>query len=119
MGAHRFYVGRQLSGILYAFTFGLLGIGWIYDAFQIPRMCREASAFYMTGKYDYNVAWLLFAFLGWLGVHRMYLGKWFTGICYMCTGGLVGIGLLFDLLLLNEQVNERNKATQEFRTAAF
>lgn len=30
-GAHKFYEGRTGLGILYLFTFGLLGIGWIID----------------------------------------------------------------------------------------
>lgn len=34
-GVHRFYVGKIKSGILYLFTLGLFGIGWIYDVIQI------------------------------------------------------------------------------------
>lgn len=30
-GAHKFYEGKIGMGILYFFTFGLLGIGWILD----------------------------------------------------------------------------------------
>lgn len=30
-GAHRFYVGRYLMGVVYLFTFGLLGVGWLVD----------------------------------------------------------------------------------------
>ena len=38
-GLHRFYLGRPLSGIVYAFTGGLLGIGLIYDFFVgVPYM---------------------------------------------------------------------------------
>lgn len=35
LGVHRFYVGKTKSGILYLCTFGLFGIGWIYDIFNI------------------------------------------------------------------------------------
>ena len=31
--AHRFYLGKTGSGILYLFTFQLFGIGWIIDLF--------------------------------------------------------------------------------------
>ena len=31
IGAHKFYEGKILMGILYLFTFGLLGIGWLID----------------------------------------------------------------------------------------
>ena len=34
-GAHKFYEGRIGMGILYLFTFGLFGIGWIVDIFII------------------------------------------------------------------------------------
>ncbi len=30
-GAHKFYEGKILLGILYLFTFGLFGIGWLID----------------------------------------------------------------------------------------
>ena len=34
-GIHRFYVGKNGSGILYLFTLGLCGIGWIVDLLLI------------------------------------------------------------------------------------
>ena len=34
-GAHLFYVGRTGKGLLYLFTVGLFGIGWIIDIFAI------------------------------------------------------------------------------------
>lgn len=30
-GIHRFYIGKWATGILYFFTLGLFGIGWLYD----------------------------------------------------------------------------------------
>lgn len=38
-GAHRFYVGKAGTGLLYLFTGGLLGIGWIVDIFVIAAGC--------------------------------------------------------------------------------
>lgn len=35
VGAHRFYVGSFGSGLLYALTFGLMGIGWVLDCLLI------------------------------------------------------------------------------------
>lgn len=35
IGAHRFYVGKTGSGILYLFTMGLFCFGWIYDIIKI------------------------------------------------------------------------------------
>jgi len=34
-GAHKFYEGKIGMGILYLFTFGLLGIGWLVDIFVL------------------------------------------------------------------------------------
>ena len=49
-------------------------------------------------------------FLGLLGVHRMYLGKWLTGILYLLTAGLFGLGYLYDYWTLNGQIDEINRA---------
>lgn len=35
LGAHKFYEGKGGMGILYLFTCGLFGIGWIIDIFSI------------------------------------------------------------------------------------
>jgi len=109
MGAHRFYFGKPITGTLWFFTFGLLGVGWIVDLFLIPRMAEDAEARFIDGPIDYSVAWLLLVFLGVLGVHRMYLGKWFTGLLYLFTLGLFGFGLLYDLWTLNYQIDEINE----------
>lgn len=110
LGAHRFYYGKQISGTIYFFTLGLLFIGWIIDLFLIPGMNREADIRYHEGQIDYSLAWLLLAFLGLFGIHRMYMGKWITGLIYLCTGGLVGVGYLYDLWTLNDQISLMNAA---------
>lgn len=109
MGAHRFYFGKPLTGTLWCFTLGLLGIGWLIDIFLIPSMAREAESRFRPGPIDYSVAWILLAFLGLLGVHRMYMGKWITGLIYLFTLGLFGLGWLYDLWTLNSQIDERNR----------
>ncbi len=103
-GSHRFYFGKPLSGTLYFFTMGLAGIGWLVDLFLIPRLYRQANLRFQVGRIDHNVAWILLTFLGILGIHRMYLGKWITGILYLLTGGLLGLGYLYDYWTLNDQV---------------
>ncbi|MFO1512801.1 MAG: TM2 domain-containing protein [Verrucomicrobiota bacterium] len=111
-GAHRFYYGRQITGIIWLFTGGLLLIGWIVDLFLIPSMNRSADRRYVSGPNDYSVAWLLLAFLGAFGLHRFYLGKWGTGLLYLLTCGLLGIGVIYDFLTLNSQISERNQAAK-------
>jgi TM2 domain-containing membrane protein YozV len=109
IGAHRFYYGRQITGVIWFFTLGLFFIGWIVDLFLIPGMDRDADRRYQAGDTDYSVAWLLLTFLGIFGAHRFYMGKWITGLLYLFTGGLFLIGLLYDFLTLNEQVDSLNR----------
>ena len=107
-GSHRFYYGKPISGTIYFLTLGLLGIGWIVDLFLIPAMDRQANQRFAEGHYDHTAAWILLTFLGLIGIHRMYLGKWVTGIIYLLTGGIFGLGYLYDFWTINEQVSELN-----------
>ncbi len=107
-GSHRFYYGKPVTGTIWFFTLGLLGIGWLIDLFLIPAMTREADLRFRAGRVDYTLAWVLLTFLGLFGVHRMYMGKWVTGIIYLCTAGLLGIGYLYDFWTLNNQITVLN-----------
>jgi len=107
-GSHRFYFGKPITGAIWLFTGGLLLIGWIIDVFLIPGMDRKADLRYKTGPIDFSVAWILQTFFGYLGVHRMYMGKWGTGLLYLITLGLFGIGWIYDFCTLNTQISERN-----------
>ena len=110
--AHRFYYGNKISGLIWFYTGGLCLVGWIVDFFLIPGMEAEADRKYTAGKYDYNVAWFLlstFLVSGLFGFHRFYMGKWITGIIWLCTGGLFTLGLAYDYWTLNEQLDELNR----------
>jgi TM2 domain-containing membrane protein YozV len=107
-GAHRFYYGRQISGTSWFFTGGVFLIGWVIDLFLMPSLDRQADTRYRTGRLDYTIAWILLTFLGVFGVHRFYIGKVGTGLLWLVTGGLLGIGWLYDLWTLNEQVDGIN-----------
>jgi hypothetical protein len=75
-GGHRFYLGRPGMGILYLFTLGLFGVGWIYDLFTLSKQVDKYNAGYgvpqkeetiihaaytnneeviKTGRYDYTI----------------------------------------------------------------
>jgi TM2 domain-containing membrane protein YozV len=108
LGSHRFYYGKPVSGTIYFFTLGLLGIGWLIDLFLIPSMDREADRKYISGPIDYNIAWILLTFGGIFGLHRFYMRKWITGLIYLFSGGLLGIGIIYDFWTINEQISEIN-----------
>lgn len=57
---------------------------------------------YVKAKRDHNkwIALALCILLGYLGIHRFYEGKIWTGILWLCTGGLFGIGVIIDAILI-------------------
>ncbi len=112
LGAHRFYYGKKVSGVVYLCTLGLLGIGWLFDLVWMPVLARSAQRRYYDGPYSYDVAWLLQTYFGVLGLHRLYLGKWASGLIWMFSGGLLGVGYVYDYLTLNEQVSIANQAAR-------
>ncbi|MHC4877450.1 MAG: NINE protein [Planctomycetota bacterium] len=122
-GAHRFYYGRPVSGTVWFFTLGLLGVGWLVDLFLIPAMNQSCVWKYEPGEMNYSIAWLLLSWAGWFGVHRLYIGKIGSGLAELVmmlliigSGGFLGLffGLplliiqLIDLWTLNEQISEAN-----------
>lgn len=108
-GAHRFYFGKPITGAIWLFTGGLLGVGWLIDLFLIPGMYRNANHRFTAGTYDYSLAWIFQTFFGVFGIYRFYMGKIGTGILWLLTGGLFFIGWVYDFFTLNEQVDELNR----------
>ena len=68
----------------------------------------------MKSKGTAYFLWLI-SFFGWLGFHRFYLGKVGTGILWIITFGVFGIGALIDLFTLGGQVDQYN-TTEELKT---
>lgn len=54
---------------------------------------------------DKWTAFFLCLFLGVIGAHRFYEGKIGTGILYLCTFGLCGVGALIDLIIILTKPN--------------
>lgn len=42
-GAHRFYLGHTRSGLLYALTLGVLGLGVLYDLAKLDELVSDAN----------------------------------------------------------------------------
>ena len=112
IGLHRFYLGRPISGAIWALTMGLLLVGWLVDLFLIPTMVEDASERYPAKASDYNLAWVLLVLLGIFGAHRFYQGKILSGVLYLLTVGVFGLGIIYDLFTLNEQIAEANKTSE-------
>ena len=43
-GVHKFYEGKTALGVLYLFTFGLFGAGWIFDLIAI--LSKKEDTYY-------------------------------------------------------------------------
>ena len=118
-GAHRFYFGKPLTGTLWFLTGGFFLVGWLIDFLLIPGMDRQADRRYATGAIDYSIGWLLLTFLGVLGAHRFYMGKWISGLIYLLISGMavlfpplvlfIAIGYGVDLFTLNGQIHSLNR----------
>ena len=77
-------------------------------------MARDADRRFRSGPFDYTIGWVFLTFVGVLGLHRLYLGKWPTAILYLLTMGLFGVGILYDFWTLNEQIAEANAKAASF-----
>ena len=53
------------------------------------------------------VLWLV-GLLGACGLHRFYVGRTWTGLLWLFTLGLLGVGQLFDLFFLGSMVRQAN-----------
>ena len=69
--------------------------------------------------YSTGIAYLLWFVGGALGLHRFYLGKFGTGILYLVTGGVAGLGCIYDLFTLPRQVREANLETRYRRALDY
>lgn len=43
LGFHRFYLGHLFHGILYLFTLGYFGIGWLADCFLLRKIVKDTN----------------------------------------------------------------------------
>lgn len=78
----------------------------------------------MKSKSLAYVLWFVGLF-GWFGLHRFYLDKSGTGIAWIFTVGLFGIGSAYDLITLANQVDihnlqlQLNALSQNYSTVSY
>ena len=82
VGAHHFYLRRIEFGIVYFFTFGLLGCGWLIDMFRMPYLVSQtnkkivdASSMKRKNISDAYTLWFPFGLLGKLTPSRHMTSK--------------------------------------------
>lgn len=119
LGAHHFYLNRPGWGVVYLFTFGLFGLGWVIDWFRLPILVRETNerlahpeTMHIKKLHDVYIAWLPLG--GLLGFHHYYMGRTLWGIAYTFTLGFLTIGWLVDLFFIPKFLRERNKRITEY-----
>lgn len=94
-------VGRMGFGELLVI---LIMLGLPVAVVLVPQLTRhsERKANGFTGYSDKSkgTAAVLCFFFGAFGAHRFYAGKVGTGILYLFTGGVSGIGCIVDFILI-------------------
>lgn len=109
-GLHLAYVGRKRMALVYLFTMGLFGLGWVTDFLRLCDLVEQANEDdseegkrrrrELEGEqphFELCTAYQLCLSLGWLGAHRFYLKQTRLGVLYLATFGLFGLGYVFDL----------------------
>lgn len=118
IGAHHYYLNRIEWGILYTFTLGLMGVGYLVDWFRLPLLVKRANqrcskdATAENRKY-LDDAYLLWFPFGMLGLHHFYLQRYGWGVLYFFTFGMLGIGWILDFFRLPCLVSEFNRGQKE------
>ncbi|XP_063674084.1 uncharacterized protein LOC134811246 [Bolinopsis microptera] len=108
-GAHHFYLKRNLFGVIYLLSFGLFGIGWLYDLFRINSLLLDYELnFRGQALLRHDDMKLLTWCLGFTGLQHFILKRYACGFYFLFTFGGLGVGWLMDLFrihLLTESYN--------------
>jgi TM2 domain-containing membrane protein YozV len=58
-----------------------------------------------------TIAYLLWlgGFFGLAGLHRFYMGRWVSGLLWLCTFGGCFVGQLIDLVAMPRMIDDSNR----------
>lgn len=118
LGLHHFYLNRPFWGLLYLFSFGVLGVGWLVDCFRVPSLVRQVNHFESQSRFTHppivlSEAYILGGPLGFLGLHHFYMRRPYTGVLYLCTLGVLGLGWISDFIRMPYLVAAERKRQAE------
>jgi len=97
------------------------------DNLQLKSQLNEKQLVIFNQEYDKKkksvlIAWLLWFFLGGLGIHRFYLGKTLSGIVLLALTILISwatffiptaIWLIVDAFLLPKMIGDKNREIEK------
>jgi TM2 domain-containing membrane protein YozV len=66
----------------------------------LKQAVEAAAAKKKVSPYDWFTTILLAILVGGFGVHRFYVGKMDTGLIWLLTGGGLGIGVIYDVIMI-------------------
>ncbi len=90
-----------------------LGICFCFSGIILPAVMAVTVA--REGRKSYVTAYLFLLHWGPAGIHRFYLGRYVSGIIWLLTGGLLGIGVFFDIFLTGAYVRFWNEDHRDLR----
>ena len=116
-GGLHFRMGRFNLGLIYFFTVGGFGLGYLVDLIRLHFLVDEYNQkkgkllnreSHATLVWDSYALWLL----GFFGMNHFYLKRWNWGLFYFFTVGGFGLGWVLDLIripfLVSDYIEKRD-----------
>ncbi|KAJ8311446.1 hypothetical protein KUTeg_010801 [Tegillarca granosa] len=111
---HHFYLRNYKRGVLYFFTFGVFGVGWLLDMCLMPSYVKRSNEQKKDEMKRVSDAYFFgITPLGLIGAHHFYLNRPLWGIFYIHTLAGFGIGWIIDWFRMPVLVKRNNKLHTE------